>query len=100
VGKTLALPNGTLVVNGTDSPEENIIERHLAECHALLFGLLGLVPCLEADLLCPPMIEGGYRKNGQVVPFHWIWILGFSCWKLLEECEEVNPRSEFTQTGE
>src|SRR5271170_2874457 len=97
IRKALALANGAFVINFNDSSKELVIDRHLAEYDALLFGLPSSVARERPDLMHPPVIEGGDGKDGQVIPLHRVGVFRFRSQSLLQECEDVNPSPALPQ---
>src|SRR6516225_11989037 len=66
------LSDGSFVINFPNSLHQGVVERYLTNHNTLLFGLLGLVSRLKADLLHPPMVKRGYGHGREIIPLHGI----------------------------
>src|SRR5580700_1417241 len=100
VAERPSLADRALVVYLPYSLNERVIEGNLPNDDSLLLGLLGLIPGLEAELLVPPVVEGGYREGGKVVPLHRVTIFGLGFLHPLHECEKVDAGSGLAQAIE
>src|SRR5271166_1632062 len=95
-----ALADRALVVNLPDSLYKVFIESDLTHGCALLLSLAGAISWIRADLVRPPVIEGGNRQHCQIVHLHRILELRGLLAYALHECEEVDTRTRTPQAIE
>ena|SRR5438105_724322 len=72
--KAFPLADRRFVVDSAYSPNEDIVEKHLPDDDPGFRGFPNLIPDLEINLMCHPVIKGRNAEGGDVVPFHWMAI--------------------------
>lgn len=97
VPKRFTLPNWGLVVDGRYPPNEAIVEWHLPNDHPVLFGLSNFIPYLEINLMLHPVVKARNTKGGDIVPFQRVSVFRGGVRQFLNESEEINPRSKFSE---
>src|SRR5690348_16168760 len=88
--KRLALSDGRLVVNLPNPSYESIIEGHLPEGYAPLFGLPRSIPRIRTNLIHPPVLESRYRQGCKVIPLHGVGIFWRGFGQSLYKSEQID----------
>src|SRR5580658_2362202 len=98
--KAPPLPYWTFVVDLPDTCCKSIVQRRFPDNDALFRGLFRFISRLKAKLLRPPVVERRNRKDGEIIPFHRIAVLGRSFRGFLQKSKEINSRIRFTQRSQ
>src|SRR5215469_2972904 len=67
--KEPALADWSFVVDFPNPLHQRVVKLNLSDYKTFFPSLFSLVPGFEADLICPPVLERGDGKYGQIIPF-------------------------------
>src|SRR4029077_1700768 len=89
VRESSTLSDRCFIVDFPNSLHESVVKGHLSQHNALLLGLFGLVACLKADLLHPPVVKCGHGYGRKIIPLKGIFKFWSGVWQPLYKREEV-----------